>query len=310
MKKKRIISIICAVALVATLATVLAACGTKGDGATKGTPTAKVNAKDVYALSALTGAEYLEKTESGASGAAEATRPSVISAEDVKGMKDCLTMFDNVLSGGGINQTVEANSDTDGLYKDYPFVMTITVGNTGIVAKMYYKEISTVTETEIDDGVEETEVSTTLAGIMVLDGNEFEVIGKKEVETEGNEKETSIEFTTKSRTNPYNYVKIEQSVEEENGAVEIEYEYKIYENNRKVREFKLEIEEENGRTQVSFKMKVENTFEDIEFKIVKGDVDGKFKIKYENGKVKSFIDVERVDGGYNLVYGNGYSEII
>lgn len=305
--KKKIISIVCALALVGTMTAALTACDVKGGG---NAAKVKVNANDVYALSALTGAEYLGQTESGATGAAETTRPGVITDADVSGIKDCLNMFDDIISGGGITQTVEKNEDVEGLYKDYPFVMTVTVGNTGITAKMYYKEVNTVTETEIDDGEEETEVSTTLSGVMVFDDKEFEVSGKKEIETEGNEKETSIEFTTKSKANPLNYVKIKQSVEVENGAQEVEYEYEIYENGEKVREFKLEIEDENGKTEVTFKMEIENAPEETEYKIIKGDVDGKFKIKYEKGKEKGFITVEAVEGGYKLTYNNGYSEVI
>ena len=306
--KKKIISIVCALALIGTMTAALTACDVKGGGGNA--EKVKVDANDVYALSALTGAEYLDQTESGATGAAETTRPGVITDADVSGIKDCLNMFDDVISGGGITQTVEKNEDVEGLYKDYPFVMTVTVGNTGITAKMYYKEVNTVTETEIDDGEEETEVSTTLSGVMVFDDKEFEVSGKKEIETEGNEKETSIEFTTKSKANPLNYVKIKQSVEVENGAQEVEYEYEIYENGEKAREFKLEIEDENGKTEVSFKMEIENVPEETEYKIIKGDVDGKFKIKYEKGKEKGFITVEAVEGGYKLTYNNGYFEVI
>ena len=306
--KKKIISIVCALALIGTMTAALTACDVKGGGGNAAK--VKVNANDVYALSALTGAEYLDQTESGATGAAETTRPGVITDADVSGIKDCLNMFDDILSGGGITQTVEKNEDVEGLYKDYPFVMTVTVGNTGITAKMYYKEVNTVTETEIDDGEEETEVSTTLSGVMVFGDQKFDVTGKKEIETEGNEKETSIEFTTKSKANPLNYVKIKQSVEVENGAQEVEYEYEIYENGEKAREFKLEIEDENGKTEVSFKMEIENAPEETEYKIIKGDVDGKFKIKYEKGKEKGFITVEAVEGGYKLTYNNGYSEVI
>lgn len=306
--KKKIISIVCALALIGTMTAALTACDVKGGGGNAAK--VKVNANDVYALSALTGAEYLDQTESGATGAAETTRPGVITDADVSGIKDCLNMFDDIISGGGITQTVEKNEDVEGLYKDYPFVMTVTVGNTGITAKMYYKEVNTVTETEIDDGEEETEVSTTLSGVMVFDDKEFEVSGKKEIETEGNEKETSIEFTTKSKANPLNYVKIKQSVEVENGAQEVEYEYEIYENGEKAREFKLEVEDENGKTEVTFKMEIENAPEETEYKIIKGDVDGKFKIKYEKGKEKGFITVEAVEGGYKLTYNNGYSEVI
>lgn len=305
--KKKIISIVCALALIGTMTAALTACDVKGGG---NAAKVKVNANDVYALSALTGAEYLAQTESGATGAAETTRPGVITDADVSGIKDCLNMFDDILAGGGISQNVAENTDKDGEFKDYPFVMTVTVGNTGITAKMYYKEVNTVTETEIDDGEEETEVSTTLSGVMVFGDQKFDVTGKKEIETEGNETETSIEFTTKSTTNPLNYVKIKQSVEVENGAQEVEYEYEIYENGEKAREFKLEIEDENGKTEVSFKMEIENVPEETEYKIIKGDVDGKFKIKYEKGKEKGFITVESVEGGYKLTYNNGYSEVI
>lgn len=305
--KKKIISIVCALALIGTMTAALTACDVKGGG---NAAKVKVNANDVYALSALTGAEYLAQTESGATGAAETTRPGVITDADVSGIKDCLNMFDDILAGGGISQNVAENTDKDGEFKDYPFVMTVTVGNTGITAKMYYKEVNTVTETEIDDGEEETEVSTTLSGVMVFRDQKFEVTGKKEIETEGNEKETSIEFTTYSNTNPLNYVKIKQSVEVENGAQEVEYEYEIYENGEKAREFKLEVEDENGKTEVSFKMEIENVPEETEYKIIKGDVDGKFKIKYEKGKEKGFITVEAVEGGYKLTYNNGYSEVI
>lgn len=306
--KKKIISIVCALALIGTMTAALTACDVKGGGGNA--EKVKVNAKDVYALSALTGAEYLDQTESGATGAAATTRPGVITDADVSGIKDCLNMFDDILAGGGISQNVAENTDKDGEFKDYPFVMTVTVGNTGITAKMYYKEVNTVTETEIDDGEEETEVSTTLSGVMVFGDQKFDVTGKKEIETEGNEKETSIEFTTKSQENPLNYVKIKQSVEVENGAQEVEYEYEIYENGEKAREFKLEIEDENGKTEVSFKMEIENAPEETEYKIIKGDVDGKFKIKYEKGKEKGFITVEAVEGGYKLTYNNGYSEVI
>ena len=306
--KKKIISIVCALALIGTMTAALTACDVKGGGGNAAK--VKVNANDVYALSALTGAEYLAQTESGATGAAETTRPGVITDADVSGIKDCLNMFDDILAGGGISQNVAENTDKDGEFKDYPFVMTVTVGNTGITAKMYYKEVNTVTETEIDDGEEETEVSTTLSGVMVFGDQKFDVTGKKEIETEGNEKETSIEFTTKSQENPLNYVKIKQSVEVENGAQEVEYEYEIYENGEKAREFKLEVEDENGKTEVSFKMEIENVPEETEYKIIKGDVDGKFKIKYEKGKEKGFITVESVEGGYKLTYNNGYSEVI
>lgn len=294
--KKKIISIVCALALIGTMTAALTACDVKGGG---NAAKVKVNANDVYALSALTGAEYLDQTESGATGAAETTRPGVITDADVSGIKDCLNMFDDVISGGGITQTVEKNEDVEGLYKDYPFVMTVTVGNTGITAKMYYKEVNTVTETEIDDGEEETEVSTTLSGVMVFDGKEFEVSGKKEIETEGDEKETSIEFTTKSTTNPLNYVKIKQSVEVENGAQEVEYEYEIYENGEKAREFKLESKTKTAKPKYPSKWKSKTSPKKPNTKSSKATWTENSKLSTKRAKKKALSPLNRLKAAIN-----------
>lgn len=294
--KKKIISIVCALALIGTMTAALTACDVKGGG---NAAKVKVNANDVYALSALTGAEYLDQTESGATGAAETTRPGVITDADVSGIKDCLNMFDDVISGGGITQTVEKNEDVEGLYKDYPFVMTVTVGNTGITAKMYYKEVNTVTETEIDDGEEETEVSTTLSGVMVFDDKEFEVNGKKEIETEGDEKETSIEFTTKSTTNPLNYVKIKQSVEVENGAQEVEYEYEIYENGEKAREFKLESKTKTAKPKSLSKWKSKTPPKKPNIKSSKATWTENSRLNTKRAKKKALSPLKRLKAAIN-----------
>ena len=85
---------------------------------------------------------------------------------------------------------------------------------------------------------------------------------------------------------------------------------KIYEQVGRTNVFQIEIEDENGKTEVTFKMEIENAPEETEYKIIKGDVNGKFKIKYEKGKEKGFITVESIEGGYKLTYNNGYSEVI
>lgn len=67
---------------------------------------------------------------------------------------------------------------------------------------MYYKEVNTVTETEIDDGVEETEVSTTLSGVMVFDDKEFEVSGKKKSKPKATKKKLPSNSPPKARRIP------------------------------------------------------------------------------------------------------------
>lgn len=91
---------------------------------------------------------------------------------------------------------------------------------------MYFDETDTKTETEIDDGVEEVEISSKVTGVLVKGEYVFEVSGKYETEREGTEIETEMEFVTRSFDTPDNYVKVEQAVESD----EIEYEVSIYEN--------------------------------------------------------------------------------
>ena len=103
-------------------------------------------------------------------------------------------------------------------------------------------------------------------------------------------------------------MKIKQSVEEENGESEIEYEYEIYENGKKVREFELEIENENGKTEISLDVKTNGVQGKTKYKIVKGEKDGEFTIKYTVNAAKNNIKAERTETGYRFTYGNGYSE--
>ena len=104
---------------------------------------------------------------------------------------------------------------------------------------MYFDETDTKTETEIDDGVEEVEISSKVTGVLVKGEYVFEVSGKYETEREGTEIETEMEFVTRSFDTPDNYVKVEQAVESD----EIEYEYSIYENGRLVSKTKVEWED-------------------------------------------------------------------
>lgn len=113
--KKKIISIVCALALIGTMTAALTACDVKGGGGNAAK--VKVNANDVYALSALTGAEYLDQTESGATGAAETTRPGVITDADVSGIKDCLNMFDDVFRVAASRKPLKRTKTLKGFIK-------------------------------------------------------------------------------------------------------------------------------------------------------------------------------------------------
>ena len=91
-------------------------------------------------------------------------------------------------------------------------------------------------------GDKEDEIEYEINALAIIDGVEYEVLGKKEVETEDDGEEVEIKFIIK--LDEENYVKIEQEIEEG----EVEYEYSIYQRGRKASTLKFETEEENGKT--------------------------------------------------------------
>ncbi|MGN0961938.1 MAG: hypothetical protein ACI4PF_07095 [Christensenellales bacterium] len=308
MKNKKLKSILCAVAVIATMPLGLTACKEKGKSI-------DVNAKDVYALSAVSSVNYLKnlETEPSVQGMSinatnSDTRPTNISDTDVEGMKNCLSMFDSIIQSGDVNHSTTKNTDVD--KANYNFVMTITLPGTNENIKMYYNEIETETSREIDDEDEEVKVSTSLSGIMILGDSEFEVEGEREFETEGDETEASIEFTTRSKVNSGNYITIQQSVENEDGEYEIEYEYKIYENGKLVQETETEIESEDNKIELEFKLKENGVPGKTVYKITKGTSPNTFVIKYIINNVSDTINVIKVTDGYKFTYSNGFEESI
>ncbi|MDE7181791.1 MAG: hypothetical protein K2O41_01995 [Clostridia bacterium] len=302
MKKKFILPCVLSAALCVPFAVALSGC--KSDKNNK----ADVDASEIYALSAASSVEYLQTLDEGASKSAAAlaaqARPAYVTDSDVAGIKNCLTMFKDILSDG-IKQTVTDNTDKEGEFKDYSYVLTVTVPDTAgnnDVFTMYYNETDTTTKT--DDG--ETEVLTRLVGVMAVGDLRYDVTGLKEVEYEDGETEVSIEFTTKSKINPSNYIVVEQSVE--NG--EIEYEYKIYENGRKIMDAEIEVEYKKNGVELEFSVKDGLAGQKTKYKITTAGnsvYDIQFKV---NGNTDKITARELADGTFTLTYSNGYTETV
>ena len=250
-KKNKFLTIIGSLVLAAALSSGIVACANSGkNGGAKAAAS-----KDVYALSAIAGASYLTHVDdvtvrsagngsfvisSFASEKTATARPDEYTDESVTDIKNCLTMFESTLAGG-ISHTVGKNEETEGELAEYNFVMTVEIN--GASAKVYYNEVYTETETEIDeeDGTEEFEESTYLTGVIVYGDETFNVSGKREVEKEEDETEYSIEFITKK--DDKNYVKVSYGTETETNEKETSYEYEIVVNGKKVTETELSFEE-------------------------------------------------------------------
>ena len=317
-KRNKFLTVIGSLVLVAALSLGVAACA----GPNEKAQTKAAASKDVYALSAVAGANYLSRLNEGAAPQGEKSgtlavdiyavtktdvneRPVEYSDESVADIKSCLAMFDAVLESG-ISHTIEKNKEVDGDFADYNFIMTVTAGD--FSAKVYFNELYTESKTEIDeeDGTEEFEESTYLSGVVLYGDEVFDVTGKREVENEDGENEYSIEFVTKK--DDKNYVKVTYESETERNEAETSYEYEIVADGKKVSETELSIETENGKTEIKFELENKSSEGKTEYKIVKKEDSDKFEIKAEfNGK-KSYITVEEADGRYTFTYSNGYKE--
>ncbi len=322
MKKKKIISTIIASALIIPAFFGLTACKSK-----KKEPI--INARDVYAMSALSSVAYLSENSSAlqtslnnfemqsASYMTATERPSTLSDSDVTGIYNCLSMFDDVVLGGGFDQSIKNNTSSDNILKDYTFEMNISLatgsGNSEICT-MYFDEIDSKTETKLDDGEKEIEVNTRFEGVIVYGTEKFVVNGKREFEVEGKETESSIEFKTyrnSSQTgivaDTNNYVVIEQSLESD----EIEYEYTFFKNGQKVQDIELEYEQEKSGVEIEFRLKdiSSDVLNQTIFKIKKGTNPNEFVVIFSKNKQNDTIKITKLENNsYTFTYSNEFTE--
>ncbi len=342
MKKKFLLNLLASAVLVSSIAG-LAACqnstpsadGGNGSNNQNGGTVSAMSVRDVYAMSALSGVSYLTQeaplsaqtasVRAARYAAAEATpnvgatlsaRPTYVTDEDVNGIESCIATFDNILLGGGIEQSVQENDSTDPRFSNYALKMTISTPlETGALADyaLYFNELNKTTQTEVDDGKKETEERTTFEGILLFGEEPFVVKGVKEVETEGKETETSLEFRTYPTVeaegilaDENNFVVISQEVEKG----EISFEYSFYENGRKIQEIELEYEENRKGVELSFQIKdiSSGKRQETEYELKKRE--NGFIVEFEKNDKKDYILITKNADGYTFTYSNGFEESV
>jgi hypothetical protein len=140
----------------------------------------------------------------------------------------------------------------------------------------------------------EDEMTYGINALAIIDGVEYEVFGKKDVETEEDGEEVEIKFVV--RLNEENFVTIEQEIEEN----EVEYKYEVFKNGRRDSSLSFKSEEEDGKTFI----KLTTTSLDGEretYKFTKGE--DVTIIKYESkGYSYTLIVKASVDAEGNIVY--------
>ncbi len=324
MKKKIIVSIVIVAIVVTSIVAGIVVIASKNKKV-------KLSTRDMYAMSAATSIAYLSNSgqassvnqvqppELIASMMSATEKPTNITDSDITGIKNCLSMFDEIVLGGGFDQSIKNNTSTDALLNDYTFEMNISLptgSGSSDLCTMYFNEIETATQTKIDDGQKEIETNTTFEGIIVYGDEKFVVEGKREVEVEGNETENSIEFKTYKNSSSTgvtadknNYVVVEQSFEDD----EVEYEYIFYKNGQKIQDIELEYEQTRRSVEIEFQLKdlSSGTLNETLFKIMKGNNSSEFIVTViKNGKKDKITITKLENNSYKFTYSNGFSQTL
>lgn len=277
----------------------LAACNTQGT-----VNEVLASNKDIYAFSAISSTSLLTQDQT-----AQPMSMQLVDAEEtlieqeVEDINKYLNMMEQFLgdNGGFSIETVE--SDRVEYANKVVFTSVDLLGNQ-IVHTLYFNEVILTEENDVDDLSEytteepeeedETEVEdeeenevedeeeiededefedqeTKIDGILIMNGTEYTITGKKEIE----ENEEKIEI--KSFIDEKNYVKVVSKVEGD----ERKYNYEVVTDGVVVNSSKVKIEEEDNESKFVLEYVDGQTSGKFEFKRELDDNEDIIKIKYE-----------------------------
>ncbi len=247
-----------------------------------------ISFNDMYSTSAITGISVLNSN-------GPVRKAKALTEDDKNKVIENYKLVEGLISDG-ITKTEETASDRAEFEKMYSITITNLDGSKETY-KYYYTELSKPAEKEDDEDKDdkkdslEIEVESHLKGIVIMNDKEYQMDGKKELETEGNE--TEVEFTfnvvdpeTQER------VLIKQESETEDNETEEEFKYiKFDKNGRKIYEKELEIENENGKLEYELVERNNGVRKSYEYEI-KTAADGS---KYVEAKIIEGKDVIRAE---------------
>ena len=160
-----------------------------------------------------------------------------------------MALVESLLSDGGFNVTTGA-SDIDGYQVKSVVSYRDMHGNT-LGYTMYYNERLIQDYDDDDDDRDEVEEEYRIEGIMIIDGEEYRILGERSYESEPGESENETEFTVYlSQTRR---MVVEQSVENEDGEHEREFNYIIYEGRNVIERSTFEYESDRGETEIEMR---------------------------------------------------------
>ncbi len=274
------------------------------------------NSIKTLALDGEVNADALDTT--GSATTTDSTTPTTGTNETTEAIKQQALDFnkyfatlDNFLNEDNINVTAEAN--TSGEYADYANKLIVNckdLSGATVQYVMYYNEVedknTPVEAKDVDDDDDndsetdndndnETETYYTLNGVMVIDGQEYKLMGKRQVETETDETENEIMIRAYVDEAQGNYVEMKHEASVEEGENEVEYVYSIYQGGVLVEETAIEFENETEQD----KTETEYT---LEFR--KGESKGVYTVEREvkgnETEIKVMFNMDGKTGYFNI----------
>ena len=211
--------------------------------------------EQVFGFSAASAATVISAMNGGsASEAALALAPTgeVTDEEVLAELNDYMFLVESILADGAFGFEI-VDSDLEG----YAHKMTVSYKDiTGATVdyEMYYNEEVIGSETEWDDGEEETETVNRIEGVLRVDGVDYPMSGFSEVSTEGDESEREHELRVDMGDGKS--LVVEQEIENERDEQEQEYVYSVYDGRRLVEQSVFSFEQERDETEIELEQRV------------------------------------------------------
>lgn len=264
--------------------------------------------EQVFGFSAASAATVISAMNGGsASEAALALAPTseVTDEEVLAELNDYMFLVESILADGAFGFEI-VDSDLEG----YAYKMTVSykdITGAAVDYEMYYNEEVIGSETEWDDGEEETETVNRIEGVLRVDGVDYPMSGFSEVSTEGDEREREHELRVDMGDGKS--LVVEQEIETERDEQEQEYVYSVYDGRRLVEQSVFSFEQERDETEIELEQRVRGedgsmttTLFSFEKEIERGNEVIRIDIRGNGGNVRGsyIVSVETAEDGTSV----------
>lgn len=218
-------------------------------------------------------------------------------------------LVESLLSDGGFSVVSQTSDRAE--YTEKTVVSYQDMEGNRLQYMMYYNQVAVTDRDDHDDDDDwfddkfdrETEETYAIEGVMVIEGTDYSIRGRRELETDGNESEATTEFRVTLGEN--RYMLVEQEFESERDESEQSYSYSVIENNRVTERSTFSYETEDGETELemacykdgktdrfSFKKETEHGRERIRLYVGSGKDRQRYTVRIETD----------ADGNHKYVY--------